>query len=80
MTKSITPTENSKSKFTTQKRQQNFDYKTIADRLMTVSLPNYYSASEVHHRIFGFAKFLEGGGHVTSVLSPGSYGHGKSQP
>ena len=32
MTKAPTPTENPKSNVTTQKRHQNFDYTTIADR------------------------------------------------
>ena len=39
-TKAPTPTENPNSNLTTQKRHQNVDYKTIADRLRTVSWGN----------------------------------------
>ena len=40
MTKAPTPIQHPKGKVTTQKRHQNFDYTTIADRLRTVSLGN----------------------------------------
>ena len=41
MTKDPTPTEkNPKSNVKTQQRHQNFNYTTIADRLMTVSWSN----------------------------------------
>ena len=39
--KAPTPTENPKSNLITQKRHQNFDYTTIADRLRTVSWGNH---------------------------------------
>ena len=40
MPKSLTPTQNSKIKVTTQNTTKNFDYTAIADRLRTVSLSN----------------------------------------
>ena len=52
----ITLTKN-KSKVTTQKRNQNFDYKTIADRLRSVSCSNDLHRTGVVKPVYGIVNF-----------------------
>ena len=53
MTKAPTPTEKYKSNATTQKRHQNFDNTTIADRLRTVSWGNESHQTGVDKLVYG---------------------------
>ena len=57
MTKDLTRTENSKTKVTTQKCLQNFDYTTIADRIWTVSWSNERHQTGLVQPVYGIQAF-----------------------
>ena len=57
MTKPLHPQTNTKSNVTTQKRHQNFDYKTIADPLRTVSWGINSHPTGVEKPVHGIATF-----------------------
>ena len=57
MTKAPAPQTNSKHNVTTQKRHQDFNYTTIADRLRTVSLGNDSQLSCVIEPVYGILIF-----------------------
>ena len=57
MTKARTPTKNPESNVTIQKRRQNFDYTTIAERLRMVSWSNDSHPTGVAKPVYGIQTF-----------------------